>query len=299
MAWECQSVSECECSANSVRSKQRGSLLKGLLVQPNDTPNLVSNEHDTYVWKGNIVPTYTTLDFTFRSDRLLAIAGLATAIGRFRKDTYVAGIWTGSMKDILWYNTSAKAGTKTGIENVPTWSWAAVDSEIAFINVQDRRRFQKRLVLQLRNVVENPSQYGAPAYRPTLLVTGLLILVHIVGPIRINHLNISHAVSITSQQGGYGMTAIYDSACPFETDGLHYLLLMTTSSTGPVGMLLVKTKGNRDCFERVWLVLDTSQVSTRVWSGANSVWGGRDPREKLEATTREKNWKKLKRIARM
>jgi hypothetical protein len=39
---------------------------------------------------------------------------------------------------------------------------------------------------------------------------------------------------------------------------------------GPLGLLLVKSKVDHDCLERVGLVLDSSQVRTRVWGGRDS-----------------------------
>jgi hypothetical protein len=269
--------------------------LKGLLVQPRDA--IIAT------WRENIVPTYTSLDLTLRSDRLLAIAGLATAIGRVRQDVYVAGIWKESADDLLWYISAAEAGTKSGAENVPSWSWAAVDGQVAIFKIDDRARLAKHVSLQLRNVVENPCQYGTPAYRPSLLVSGLLIPVRTSGPdVETQNLNssIRHIVVISSLKGGLQTTAIYDSVQPLETES-YYFFLMTTGQVGPVGLLLVQSGVDRDCFERAGLVADISRLKARIWQDNDSDWvsAKKERAEKRQdIRNREKAWKNWKKVAR-
>ena len=296
MAWECQSVIGCECSTNSVRSKRTTSNLKGLLVQPREA--VIAS------WRENIVPTYISLDLTFKSDRLLAIAGLATAIGRVRRDVYVADIWKESADDLLWYISALEGGTKTGAENVPSWSWAAVDGQVAFFTIDDRTRFAKHVSLQLRNVVENPCQYGTPAYRPSLLVFGLLIPVRTSAPdVETQYLKsrIRHVVFISSLKGDLQTTAIYDSMPPLEKKGSYYFFLMTTGQVGPVGLLLVQSGVDGDCFERVGPVADISRLIPRIWSDNESNWfSAREERadSRKDIKNREKAWKNWKKVAR-
>lgn len=293
MAWECRSTSECECSANSVRSKQTASILKGFLVEPDRFHS---------IWRENIVPSYTSLDLTFKSDRLLAISGLVTAIGQFRRGTYVAGLWKDSEEDLLWYVSDTEAAAKTSAENVPTWSWAAVDGKVAFIAIKDYARFRKHVSLQLRNVVENPPQYGTPAYRPSLLVTGLLVTVYISHSTvesQNQEPQINHTVVISSSpKRGYQATAVYDSVCPLDTDGPYYFLLMTTGRVGPLGLLLRKSRVDQYCFERVGVVADLSDFTLRIWRGYDSDWGMAVEIEKLEDEIREMAWKNWKNVAR-
>ncbi|KAM0650507.1 hypothetical protein ACHAO3_004475 [Verticillium nonalfalfae] len=64
------------------------SLLKGLLVNDDD------QEYFRDLWRVEVVQEYSRLALTFPQDRLIALAGLATAVGRLRpEDHYVAGLW--------------------------------------------------------------------------------------------------------------------------------------------------------------------------------------------------------------
>ncbi|KAM0599306.1 hypothetical protein ACHAP1_002947 [Verticillium nonalfalfae] len=86
MAWECRSICTCECSATSHRPYVYESLLKGLLVNDDD------QEYFRDLWRVEVVQEYSRLALTFPQDRLIALAGLATAVGRLRpEDHYVAG----------------------------------------------------------------------------------------------------------------------------------------------------------------------------------------------------------------
>jgi hypothetical protein len=156
------------------------------------------------------VPSYTSLDFTFKSDQLLA-----TAIGQFRPGIYVAGIWKRPMseEDLLWYINASEAGTKIGAENVPTWSWAAVDGEVAFITTYDQRRFKKHVKFQLQNLVENPPQYGTPSYRPSLFVSGLFTAVRISGLAGewYPRSKMNHSVQVSSLEGNLAATSLQQS----------------------------------------------------------------------------------------
>jgi len=47
---------------------------------------------------------------------------------------------------------------------------------------------------------------------------------------------------------------------------------MATAETGIVRSLLVKSKLNRQSFERVGLAFDSSNLNLRIWSGDGSEW---------------------------
>ncbi|PVH85902.1 HET-domain-containing protein [Cadophora sp. DSE1049] len=300
MAWECQSIVDCECSTTSVRSKRTASILKGLLVQP--------REAVTKAWRDNIVPTYTSLDLTQKSDRLLAITGLATAIGGLDQSAvYVAGLWMSTTDELLWYISADEAASKSGAENVPSWSWAAVDGPVAFFPVDDQTKLMEHLLFQLQNVVESPSQYGTPAYRPSLLVSGLVIPVRKSEPNPQDLLRstgasrIRHTVFISPLKGDLKTTAIYDSTHSLASEGPYYFLLMTTGQVGAIGLLLVQSGKDQDCFERVGLVADTSRLVSRVWRDGDSDWfrARREMAEKKnDLKSREKSWRSWKKIAR-
>lgn len=58
------------------------------------------------VWR-DLVKEYTSRDLTKSKDRLLAISGIATAIGIGRSDAYLGGLWLGDLPlELLWEVTS-------------------------------------------------------------------------------------------------------------------------------------------------------------------------------------------------
>lgn len=83
-----------------------------------------------------IVKDYGRTEFTYESDRLIALSGVAKAIEHSKGFTYVAGTWKELWPmDLLWYrlylNRDRKGTPKKELANrsrskAPSWSWAAV-----------------------------------------------------------------------------------------------------------------------------------------------------------------------------
>ena len=97
----------------------------------------------------DIVSEYSGLELTFLAkDRLMALAGIASEVGRIieaRKDTsiisghtlsntvlahrYVCGLWLINIHDgLLW--EQATQGSRERLPGIPTWSWASMASHI-------------------------------------------------------------------------------------------------------------------------------------------------------------------------
>ena len=81
-------------------------------------------------WTG-IVRMYTQRHLTVTTDRLIALAGIAKAIGAALKDDYCAGLWKQNLAvEMTWFPSSSE-GTKSRPEpyRAPSWSWACLDGE--------------------------------------------------------------------------------------------------------------------------------------------------------------------------
>lgn len=105
----------------------------------------------TRAWS-RILHHYAATEFTYESDRLIALSGVAKAIELAKGFTYVAGTWKELWPmDLLWLHTSVplrsneEDGPLTEAEfnshemtrpsqlNVPSWSWAATRSGKQFV----------------------------------------------------------------------------------------------------------------------------------------------------------------------
>lgn len=89
----------------------------------------------------HIVLTYTRTKLTFQSDKLIALAGIASHMKARLKDTYIAGLWTrylprllmwrprweGSLEDLAHRDAQ---GTLPKSYRAPSFSWASVDCPI-------------------------------------------------------------------------------------------------------------------------------------------------------------------------
>lgn len=107
-----------------------------------------------------LVEEYMTRHLTRESDRLIAIQGLASMLGKVRKDRYYAGLWGGTLReDMLWKAQDGHVLLKHGCDCMPkksyyfedlrprrrlnqseswqavapSWSWASADQSVAFI----------------------------------------------------------------------------------------------------------------------------------------------------------------------
>jgi hypothetical protein len=77
-----------------------------------------------------IVSDYTRLDLTYNSDILPALAGIVEREMRYRKDdTYIAGMWEGSLLDDLGFYSEDGRQPDT---RSPTWSWTHLCGEICW-----------------------------------------------------------------------------------------------------------------------------------------------------------------------
>lgn len=77
-----------------------------------------------------LVAEYSRRDTTFRSDRLVALAGLATLISSKTGMNCVSGLWNATLPlDLLWVPMlTSQARPSTSI--APSWSWASVDGGV-------------------------------------------------------------------------------------------------------------------------------------------------------------------------
>jgi hypothetical protein len=106
------------------------------------------------------VQDYTRRQLTYRTDKLVAIQGVADAVADATSRQYFAGIWTDTPQSIimglLWASDAKNNGQR--IEIAPSWSWASVETPVQWCGHWLCRPESRLQVLDLRNLGSPPSQ---------------------------------------------------------------------------------------------------------------------------------------------
>ena len=82
-----------------------------------------------------ILKSYSRCQLTQSSDKLIAIAGLATQAHEILQDEYLAGLWRSTLlRDLLWYALpdTSEGTSRAAVYRAPSWSWASIDGPLQF-----------------------------------------------------------------------------------------------------------------------------------------------------------------------
>ncbi|KAI1466121.1 heterokaryon incompatibility protein-domain-containing protein [Daldinia caldariorum] len=91
----------------------------------------------TTLWD-NIIHNYTGRTVTQVEDKLIALAGVASRFStRWKKGKYMAGLWLDNFQhDLLWHVADGNQLPRLESFRAPSWSWAAVDSQVEATKLQ-------------------------------------------------------------------------------------------------------------------------------------------------------------------
>ncbi|KAF5598576.1 shikimate dehydrogenase [Fusarium pseudocircinatum] len=116
-----------------------------------------------------LVELYTRRNLTKKTDRILAISGLAQIFSPMRGGEYAAGLWVKDMPEtLLWENSSAALYPRPRDQG-PSWSWTAINGIVKFSKSHNQN------VLSVESIECELDQPGAPfgsVKRGTLRATG-------------------------------------------------------------------------------------------------------------------------------
>jgi hypothetical protein len=146
--WECRERLACETFPKGIPLDLNIPDLKRQMARALATPSFLDQHkiihphmHAEWLdkspltaWK-SVVEQYTSSTLSYRTDKLLAIGGLARIVQTALKSEYFAGLWREGFEDqLLWYKNPPPT-TKESLEYVaPSWSWAASNSRCRFGN---------------------------------------------------------------------------------------------------------------------------------------------------------------------
>ncbi|KAI1385897.1 heterokaryon incompatibility protein-domain-containing protein [Hypoxylon trugodes] len=153
LLWECPQLTACEAFPFAMETQELphfedpkmesplklSSKLQELVFELEKTPShhngaaletriarLKDDLHQTWP---SIVKTYSSRHLTNKSDRLVALYGVACRIQNVLKDEYVAGLWRSQLPwQLLWQ--ARERGGSTLYNIGPSWSWASLDGMI-------------------------------------------------------------------------------------------------------------------------------------------------------------------------
>lgn len=121
-----------------------------------------------------MISEYSSLQLTYESDRLPAIAALADRMSKLREvdDVYIAGMWKNSiLLDLLWLTRDHKPRPA---RTAPSWSWASTQSSVI---VWDSFEFPQRAnVVSLEYTATGAAVLGEVANASIVLLVPFLNL---------------------------------------------------------------------------------------------------------------------------
>ncbi|KAF4431499.1 HET-domain-containing [Fusarium acutatum] len=85
------------------------------------------------MWEWNsLIELYTGRNLTKKTDRILAISGLAQIFSPMRGGEYAAGLWVKDMPETLLWENRSTALYPRPTDQGPSWSWTAINSTVTW-----------------------------------------------------------------------------------------------------------------------------------------------------------------------
>ncbi|KAF2970764.1 hypothetical protein GQX73_g2803 [Xylaria multiplex] len=127
LKWECQTDADCQCGGMVVLSNFKQDYYKSLKHDGVPLP---------YEWM-RISEKYSCLKFTYDSDRVVALAGLAEqGVQSGKGGKYLAGLWERNLAhQLCWQVSNTHRRPDTYI--TPSWSWLSVFGQVHYSNRMD------------------------------------------------------------------------------------------------------------------------------------------------------------------
>jgi hypothetical protein len=143
LAWECAETHDCECQFVPTGSSEHLRWKSELEWSPRMDKNESMILRNRWIWT-NVVGEYTRRQLTYSTDRLPALAGIATTMKSDAAADYVCGLWKSDLLNWLcWFvarhsnnpnitDTTPIVSRRQPYYLAPTWSWASVTGPISY-----------------------------------------------------------------------------------------------------------------------------------------------------------------------
>ncbi|KAH9865335.1 hypothetical protein J1614_008918 [Plenodomus biglobosus] len=130
LEWHCRTRKVCECGHYTADATPYNDAYNNMFR------DWGSRQQVYDFWRLNIVQSYSRLHLTNPSDRLPALSGLATMVGRrFPELEYLSGLWAGDVvQGLQWYRDmgAEQSEDPQTLRFAPTWSWASILGPVTY-----------------------------------------------------------------------------------------------------------------------------------------------------------------------
>ena len=136
MFFECTELRACEVfPARLPFAIEASARFKGGIMASKIIPDASQRKYRALEAWTAILRSYSRAQLTQLSDKLIAIAGLATQVHEILQDEYLTGLWRSTLlTDLLWYALpdTSEGTSRAEVYRAPSWSWASVDGPLQF-----------------------------------------------------------------------------------------------------------------------------------------------------------------------
>ncbi|KAI0103200.1 heterokaryon incompatibility protein-domain-containing protein [Nemania sp. FL0031] len=153
LKWECKAAVDCQCGGMTVISNFKLDYHRSV-GHHNETPL-------PYQWM-RISERYSTLKFTYNSDRLVALAGIAEqGLQSGRGGKYLAGVWERSLAHQLCWGIMS-THKRPDAYQAPSWSWLSVFGWVTYPNRMDFQSTGSRIDVEILEATCTTVDGGVP-----------------------------------------------------------------------------------------------------------------------------------------
>ncbi|KAF2733934.1 hypothetical protein EJ04DRAFT_553009 [Polyplosphaeria fusca] len=239
--------------------------------EPGIRSNLVIDYYseNTLTWR-NLVVDYSRRQLSDERDKLLALSGIATRLGRALQWTYLAGLWREDFAQSMSWEVRPNARLpRSKVWRAPSWTWASVNSPVWFRFMAQESPFLKLLTHDLQ-LVTPAAPFGA-LKSGSITVQGLIRETHAYT--KNNAIALCESKSNEQPVRTLSSTQVMLDTQDDYSEDVHqvYCLVVghafedaTSKSVTVVGILLVKETGGG--FGRIGYFRDP--VGGPEWSGS-------------------------------
>lgn len=261
MSWVCSTYTRCECRLRP-DSVSIPTLFRAPILSP-DT--LVQDQLIQTVcaeWP-RIVMEMTRRNLTRTSDRIYALAGLATWIFNATGDSYCCGLWADNLSyQLMWYSDISRAACpapqRIAQPYAPSWAWTSISGPISFFNPS-----YAMLPAKLSEY-SGPDPQGAsviPLYDRNIPVWGLPVTSNRYGPTHLSLLQpTARALPVTFWKNTNTWIPEYP-VTDFDSENMKFYI--DAPAEGPA-----YTKGDPDKPRKYWFILVGKWKDIGGWTPA-------------------------------
>lgn len=159
MYWEC-----CETKASEfwpegrphINIYQENIAVKEILasvLRPDILEDSGDRQSFERIWNW-ITDTYTASGLTFRTDRTVALSGIATLIQQRTNMTYLGGLWKELMPGALLWSNYKPVAISVESTRSPTWAWLSLDNQVVTKEVRNGLNVKDSRVLETVDILD-------------------------------------------------------------------------------------------------------------------------------------------------